>query len=325
MISTDEDILRDLLRSSTDDLHAAHAVTDRIISRQLRIHRRNRLLKMGVSGLAATTALAIVAEGITPKPGHSVSGTRGGTAPSIRLTASQKTLYGLAKIAAAAPIQQGRYVVLTEKQDGFPKTSVLDSETGDIWSYQQVPGAPEEAPVVRHWSPTAAEFEAMPTDIAALRADLLKQAIQDDAWAQQEMAQQLIQKRKAGDPAIKIPVPKATTKVSDTDRIFEQAADLLWNPLVGPRLRAALFDLLATTPGVTAKADARDSLGRPATELTRTDDSGFVTISVFQDPATAGTLQLSYIYPSGNSGDNGSDVFLSTKRTATLPANPYAR
>ena len=276
-------------------------------------------MKLGVSGLAATTAFAVIAEGTAPRSGHSRSGIPGPGAPSIQLTASQKALYGLAKIAAAAPTPPGRYVVLTEKQDGYPKTSVLDSETGDIWSYQQVPGAPEAAPVVRHWSPTATEFEVMPTDIAALRAALLEQANQNDA-----RTQQLLPKRKAADPAAPVPVPKAATKLTAADRIFEQATDLLWNPLLPPRLRAALFDLLATTPGVTARPNSRDSLGRPATELTRTADSGFVTVSVFQNPATAGTLQLTYSYLGGNSSEDGSDVFLSTKRTVTLPGNPYA-
>src|SRR6185437_13437261 len=92
---------------------------------------------------------------------------------TIRLTAAQTALYKLSKAAAQAPSRPGgRYVIMTEKQDTYARTSVLDSLTGDVWTYQQGAGVPSELPVARHDSPTAAQFDAMPTDTATLRARL---------------------------------------------------------------------------------------------------------------------------------------------------------
>ena len=54
---------------------------------------------------------------------------------------------------------------------------------------------------------------------------------------------------------------------SDDDKVFQQASYLLWNPLVSPSLRSALFKVLATVPGVQVNPSTRDSLGRPAIEL----------------------------------------------------------
>jgi len=46
---------------------------------------------------------------------------------------------------------------------------------------------------------------------------------------------------------------------------------VLWNPLVGPDLRSALYQVLATVPGVKVDSSARDGDGRQAVEISRTD------------------------------------------------------
>ncbi len=72
---------------------------------------------------------------------------------------------------------------------------------------------------------------------------------------------------------------------------FQQASDMLWNPLVGPALRSALYKVLAGVPGVTVNTSARDSDGRSATEISRVDDSGLpggrsdgVIYAIYENP-----------------------------------------
>lgn len=61
---------------------------------------------------------------------------------------------------------------------------------------------------------------------------------------------------------------------------------MLWTPLVGPELRAAVFRVLAATPGVQVNSHARDSLGRPAVEISGFDRVTSVTLATFEDPST---------------------------------------
>jgi len=72
--------------------------------------------------------------------------------------------------------------------------------------------------------------------------------------------------------AVLKPVP-----LSDDDYVFDQATDMLWNPLVGPGLRAALYKVLAQTPGVQVRAGATDRLGRAAVEISRYETAAQVT------------------------------------------------
>jgi hypothetical protein len=75
---------------------------------------------------------------------------------AIRLTAAQHALYKLSSAAAGTARPGGRYVILAERQDNYERTSVVDSLTGDVWTYQRGAGVPSELPVARHDSPTAA-------------------------------------------------------------------------------------------------------------------------------------------------------------------------
>ena len=181
MPGIDEDILRELMHRGTDDLHASPHITAGIVRRQRRRRRRNRALGVAAAGAAAGTVFAVVASasGGAPRPDTSPPG----TAPALKLTASQRVLYRLSSAAAGTARPGGRYVVMAEKQDNYARTSVLDSLTGDVWTYQRGAGLPSELPAARHDSPTAAQFDAMPADTAALRDLLLEQAREQQAQA----------------------------------------------------------------------------------------------------------------------------------------------
>jgi hypothetical protein len=318
MPGIDEDIVRELLHRGTEDLHAPAAVSAGIVRRHRRRRLRHRALTVAVTGAAAGTAFAVVASsgGGAARPAAGGAG-RTTAAPALRLTAAQTTLYQLSSAAAAAaPRPAGRYVELTEKQDNYERTSVIDSVTGDVWTYQQGAGVPGELPVDRHGSPTEAAFDAMPAEPAALRALLLTQAKQQQAQAEAEMKQALEARgRKAGIA----PQPQLT----DDDLVFEQATDLLWNPLVGPALRAALYKVLAATPGVVVDSRATDAAGRPAVKISRLDTAVGVDDQTFENPATGAVLETAFSYPRDPAQSPGLDLYMSVTGSSTLPPDPY--
>jgi hypothetical protein len=251
----------------------------------------------------------------------------------IKLTAEQRVLYRLSSAAAHQPQAQGRYVVLSEKEDGNLDTSVIDGVTGDMKSYQKGSnGAPSGASAVeRHWSPTAAQFAAMPTSQGALRAALIAQY--DARYGQQT---QQAQQRISAVPGK--PRPESTAPASSADdKVFEQATNMLWNPLVPPALRSALFKVLAATPGVIVNASAHDSMGRPAVEISRTDTVTKVIFAAYENPATGGVLELAQTDPANSgmgpannpAGANAAyvsyDLMLSVTRSSTIPPDPYGR
>jgi hypothetical protein len=132
-------------------------------------------------------------------------------------------------------------------------------------------------------------------------------------------------------------VPKNSgPTASADDKVFEQATTMLWTPLVPPDLRSALFRVLAATPGVTVSASARDSIGRPAVEITRTDSATKVIFAAFENPATGGVLELAQTDPANSgtgpannpAGANAAyvsyDLGLSITRASTVPPDPYA-
>jgi hypothetical protein len=333
MPTIDEDTLRDLMHRSTSDLHASPAVTAGIVAGHRRRRNRNRVLGLAATGVAAGTAFGLVAYGAGPVAGGA---TPGGSAtglhhlPAIQLTAAQRTLYHLSSVAAKATQPPGRYVVLTETQGDIPsdggtyqRTSVIDSQTGDTWTYQKGAGVPATLPVDRGGT-TQAQFATWPTDPVALRALLLKQAKQQNAEALRIERAQLkkLPKTLQGKKRVLLqPQP-----VSDDSYVFEQATITLWNPLAGPALRSALFKVLATTRGMTVNSHATDSLGRPSIEISRTDNSEGEVTSVFEDPADSGVHELLSSWPAQGSepASQTGDVFLSTTRTNTFPPDPYS-
>ena len=314
MPGIDEDIMRELMHRCTDDLHASPHVAAAIVRRQRHRRLRNRALGVAVAGAAAGTAFAVVAASPGSTAGRGTGAATASGPTTIRLTAAQTALYKLSKAAAKAAARPGgRYVIMTEKQDTYARTSVLDSLTGDVWTYQQGAGVPSELPVARHDSPTAAQFDAMPTDTATLRARLLAQAKQEQAkaiaWQEKEMKAHGKKGTLASQP-----------KLTDDDFVFEEATTMLWNPLVGSQLRSALYKVLADTPGVRVDSHARDDLGRPAVEISRTATATGIEDQTFENPKTGAVLETAFIQKDGT---KGTDLYLSVTSRDTVPPNPY--
>ncbi len=239
-------------------------------------------------------------------------------------------LYHLSSVAGSQPQGQGRYAVMSTEGDDVKDTSVIDSRTGNMWSYQEGSnGYPSGKGFSPRYSPTSAQFAAMPTGLAALRAALITQ------WDEQNKAVPSPLRTKAPTP---VPRPLAVT---DDDKIFQQASDILWNPLVGPALRSALYKVLAAVPGVTVDPSARDSTGRPAVEISRVDNSGLpggrsdgVIYATYESPATGAVLESTITYPPGSDivtpqdpTGNGTvvdtTVYLSVAWASAIPADPY--
>jgi len=317
----DEDTLRDLMHRSTDDLHASSAVTAGIVADQRRRHQRTRALGFGAAGIAAGLAVALVA--FNAGGAH-----RAPAGPQITLTAAQQTLNHFSSVAARAPQPTGRYVVFTEKQGnladgtgGYLRTSVIDSVTGDVWTYQKGAGVPAQLPVDRHGSLTEAQYNALPTSPAALRAALISQANKDRAAAVK--GEEEVIKRAGFSAAQKkrINVSNLLLRENSSDKVFDEASMMLWNPLVGPALRSGLFKVLAQTPGVVVNKHAEDSSGRAAVEISRHQTYGPVDEQVFENPAGTSVLETASTWPKA-SEDTG-DLYLSITRTATVPASPY--
>ena len=298
------------------------------------VHARASIAAQVVTASAAGTAAARSSP--SPPPGRARHRGRGGgarprqaapgpgaqhsTRPAITLTAAQRTLYRLSSVAASAPQGQGRYVVMREIQDNYKKMSVIDSLTGDVWTYQKGAGVPSELPVARHDSPTQAQFAAMPTDPGALRALLISQYDQQQKQADAAMAAQLKQKdkilRSHRQPVIK------PLRLTPDDKVFEQASLMLWNPLVPPALRSAVFKVLAATPGVDVNSHARDNRGRPAVEISWFDRVTSVTLATFEDPSTTRLLeQTDTSTPAASTGTpvSGRDLYLSITRARPRP------
>jgi hypothetical protein len=314
MPTTDEDVLRDLLHASLDDLALAPGRTHAILTRQRRRELRRRSAAVGVTGVAAAVALAVVTDG--GPAAHARPPVAGSAhAPAVHLTSGQVVLDALAAKAAAQPAT-GRYAVFVEDRAPIKETTVYDSLTGDLWIYQEGGGAP---PVLteKHGSPTSAQLAAeLPTNLAALRTFLISDANADRVKA--EAVEAKAARIKGGKGAR----PAAIAPRTDNEKVFEQAIEYLYNPLVPAPQRSALFRLLAETPGVQVNPHARDSLGRPAIALRDvTEDPGVpsTTTTVYEDPATTRPLEEDF----GSPEFGGQDIFNSITFTSTRPADPY--
>lgn len=158
--------------------------------------------------------------------------------------------------AGRAPQPTGRYVAMTMSVQGlganYERMSVFDGITGDVWTYQRGSGVPGELPVAKRLSPTRAEFAAWPTNPAKLRALLLSPALTGIG----------------GEPRA-----RGGRGADPDDLVFQDATYWLWNPLLSPALRSAMYKVLAATPGVEVKSGITDKVGRPAIEISRFDSS----------------------------------------------------
>jgi hypothetical protein len=335
MPDIDEGIMRELMTHSTADLFAGTDATVGALRRQRQRRLRTRVL--GVTGIAAAAGLAAgtlaIPSGAQPAARPGVAAGSAGTTHTAQLTAAQQTLYGLSAAAAATQRPAGRYVVLTEKSvdaepggagsETGPKTSVIDTVTGGGVTYQDITvsgsnGDPQPPAVLNapaDSSPTTAQLDAMPTSTAGLRAFLLTQAKQQLNQAYAEMAQMA---QKAG-KKIARPVPKGP-QPTDDDLVFEQAANLLWEPHLSSALRAAVYKVLADTPGVQVRTGATDSAGRPAVEISRVATFAKEKVETFENPRTGATLESAWLEPTGEFME---DLYLSISYTNQIPANPY--
>jgi hypothetical protein len=346
---TDEDIIRDPLHRGTPQVNLPDSMATEVVARQRRRDRRGRIVSLAATGTALGTAIGVVA--LTPGhsiiPGHAVHITNPAppVRPAIRLTAAQRVLYRLSSAAAGQAAGRGRYVVMTtEGSDNgvinVKNTAVLDSRTGDLWEDQKgSDGLPSGAgSVSRHFSPTAAQFAAMPTSPAALRAALIAQ------WDTQNTPTKAdLKTLKRSGRLRHLPRNYGSTPpaASDGDKVFQQVGGLLWNPLIGPELRAAMFRVLAGTPGVRVNPSAHDMTGRPAVKISRTDTTGWsnnrsdgITYAMYESPTTGAVLEETVTYPPGSDvvtpqdptgmvKDVNATVYLSITRSKTVPPDPY--
>ena len=257
----------------------------------------------------------VASRDVTPK-------THASSTPALVLTAAQRAIYQLSSAGAAAPRPIGRYVELTEKDNSGGQrsqvTTIFNGQTGETWTYQEGAGIPRTFAPQKHSSLTEAQFDALPTGTAALRAYLIKQAKEQAAAALIAEEQQL------GKGSASLP-PQPTE--SDDDMVFDQAANMLWNPLVGPALRAALYNALATTPGVQVNPNARDLQGRPVIEISRPDYTVGEVVATFEDPGNGSVLESLWDYPAnmgvGTVPYSISGLYLSLTSSNTLPRDPY--
>jgi hypothetical protein len=338
MPGTDEDILRDLMQRATSDVHIPAGVASPIVTGLRRRRWRNRVLGAGVAGIAAGTVAGLMAASgpASPSAGGTqahassapVSSAPVSSAPVLKLTAAQRAIYQLSSAAAESPRPSGRYVALAEKDNSggqrSQRTTIFDGQTGEGWTYQEGAGIPRTFPPEKHASLTEAQFDAIPTGTTALRAYLIEQATQQAAAALKAEEQQVATLPKPEQKAI-LDAPQPVQ--SDDDQVFDQATGMLWNPLVGPALRSALYKVLATTPGVQVNANARDLSGRPAIEISRPDYATGEVTATFEDPGNGSVLESLWDYP-GNMGVGAvsysiSGLYLSVTSSNTLPADPY--
>jgi hypothetical protein len=315
MPATDEDVLRDVLHSSLDDLALFPGCARAIVTRQRRRELRRRFATVGVTGVAAAVAVAVVAEsGSAGHPGQSVAAPA--HARTVHLSAGQVVLDDLAVKAAAQP-DTGRYVTQTDHRAPIEQTTVYDSLTGDLWDYQKGGGAPAVS-IVKHGAPTSAELAAkLPTSLAALRSFLISDANADNKKVAVAQAKAL-----AKLPAAlrrKKRLPRFTDSRTDSEKVFDQAVDYLFDPLVPAAQRSALFRLLATTPGVQVNAHARDSLGRSAIMVQEVVKGLEGSTTVFESPTTARTLEEDF----AGTSFTGKDILQSVTYSNTRPADPY--
>ena len=205
----------------------------------------------------------------------------------------KRALARMAKVPALRKVYRATLKQLAETPatQTFTEVSVIDSQTGDTWTYQHGSGVPSELPVARHLSPTRAEFATWPTKVPALRALLLSQA-------RKGLAE----------------YPKAAGQTA-SELVYQQAFNWLANPLISPGLRSALYKVLAQTPGAVVKTGTTDRLGRPAVKISWYDRGNKEESATFENPGTGAVLESVL--------DDETTVYQSITGLATLPPNPY--
>lgn len=277
-LTTEEIVLRSLFEAATRDLHAPPV---------LRRHptpapgptfaaprKRRRLPLAGVATAAAAALITVLGFGVGAGPGHGghPANPGAGTAAAPTAASGSPTLYHLAAAIRALPAPAGRYAVQIERQregaTSYLKATIIDSRTGNTWTYQRGPGVPAVLPMAPGFSPTEAQLQSgEPTDPTRLKAALVAQA-------------------SAGNPHL-------LARQTPADLAVTQAIDTLWNPLVQPALRSALVAVIAASPGVRTDGHATDSQGRRSIEISYRDAGLGMQLSVHLDPSTGTVLESS--------------------------------
>ncbi|HTU29163.1 MAG TPA: hypothetical protein VMF07_07260 [Solirubrobacteraceae bacterium] len=317
-----------LLATILDEFDAFTATAPRV-RRARRRSRRALTVWATVPALATAAAAAVAVAVATPRrQSHHVAR----EVPVHVAAASHprhRALYKLADASVSAPAMQGRYVVLaeTDSETDEPgqsrRTTVIDSRTGSSVTYQQPYAdshAPSELTEGAERTDTEAWFVALPTDPGALRARLLHMAEVQQQKADAIMRRKLkLEARNAG--ASKAFPKVAGPRPSDADLVYEEANDMLWNPLSPPALRSALYKVLAGTSGFTVEAGATDPSGRPAVAMTRSTnvDGTAETDITYEDPSTG--VVLAQVWKTGS--DTITAVYQPVTSTDTMPSNPY--
>jgi hypothetical protein len=296
------------------------------VARTRRVSRRAAWA--AVPALATAAAAAVVVAVGSPRPAehhrHVASGHLGlvAVAPPRHLA-----LFKLADASVSAPALQGRYVVLaetdsdTDEPGQSQRTTVIDSQTGSSVTYQQPyadSGAPAQLTEGADRTDTEAWFVAWPTAPRALRARLLRVARAQQRQANAILRTKLRMERHQLHRAVAMPTgPRPTAD----DLVYEQANDMLWNPLTPPALRAALYKVLAGTTGFTVDSNATDPSGRPAVAMTRSTTVGTTaeTDITYEDPSTGAVL--AQVWKIGS--DTMTAVYQPVTSTNTMPADPY--
>lgn len=300
---------------------------------------------LGPGGAAGHDPAARVASPPAAAPSTAVP------APTPPPLAAPTVMYELASASLSQTPAQDRYVVYseTDTQTDYPgelkRTHVVDVRTGASTNYQQAysssgvkvpnsnyaPGGPpttlpphptaEQQAYEQAWAragaatgqstdsgpPTEARtgpqlqdsrawFDALPTDPAALRVKLLDLATKPHDGIS---------------PAL---MPSFTSD----DYIYQEANTLLWNPVVSPELRSALYKVLAGTSGYTVTRGT-DPAGRPAIVMTR-HYTGITEVDVtYEDPGTGAVLAQVWKNP----GEVITGVYQPVTYTNSIPSNPY--
>jgi hypothetical protein len=341
-----ENQLRGLLTMATSDLVAPPAATERAVRRQRRRRTRARVIAVtsfaAAAGVAAGLLVPVFSGRATLKgPGHSEAG----SVPAGVNLAAYRTLSELSVVAGSQPASADRYVVQAEQtyttdtytftaqqvaalqregasaylsvtQEMGPivkefgtKTSVIDTRTGAVITYQDIKATAGHPPPVPAklvngpgTLPTKAQLNALPTAETALRQAL---------FTQYEQA--------TSGPGASVHAYQATP--ADNDGVVQEAEALLWEPDLSPAVRSALYQVFADTPGVTVNTHATDTAGRPATEFSRMDARpDHQVVEIFVSPKTGAILEDANVGPGQIYSE---DLFQSVTYSPTIPADPY--
>ncbi len=324
MPATDEDIVRDLLHRYTDHVRPPASIAAEVAACQRRQDRRRRVVSVAAAGAAIGTAagLVAVARAFVARSRRAAACDQADSRPARALPPQFRRGRAAAGPGPLRGAEHGR-----RRREGH-------------LGHQQ----PQREHVVlsagqRRLTVRQELLPALLTDVRPVRghADQPCRPARRSHRAVEPADQAGPRPVRSGGPT---PVPLPLT-VSDNDKVFQQASDLLWNPLVGPALRAALYKVLAAVPGVTVTTSAHDSIGRPAVEISRADTSGLpggkpdgISYATYESPATGAVLESTVTYPPGSDIVTSQDphgtrtvvdvtVYLTLTWASAIPADPY--